>query len=190
MSDREIDFKYDDPTHTYTLGSSTLPSVTTILKPAGPIFWKPHHAVRGRDVHELCRFLDEDDLDPASVDPAYEGYLESYRKLLAAFRPAWSLIEKPDYHRALLYAGTLDRFGIVKGERTLCDIKSGVRQPSHARQTAAYAMILEPGDYLKIRRCCWYLKRDGRIGDAEYHYNPGDFMNFLQDLAEYRKNQV
>jgi hypothetical protein len=80
---------FDAAQHAYTLHGMPVPSVTQVLKASGyirldgiPAAVLEAARLRGQHVHELLHYLLEDDLDPASVDPAYAGYVASARAYL------------------------------------------------------------------------------------------------------------
>ena len=155
-----------------------------------PIFkFKKSDSDRGTDIHAICEFYDQGDLDLGSVDKTYMGYLDSYMKLLALFKPTWQKIEWRVYHPVLLYPGTIDRYGLLGGRRTVLDIKSGVLGAG-GQQTAAYAMAIDQGHYQGIRRVCWRLKKDGKIGSHHEYDDPADYINWLTKLSEWRANNA
>jgi len=136
----EVDegLKFDEETHTYTVGGEVLPSVTQILKAARLIDYSmipqpilQAAARRGRAVHQVLELLDNDLLDPASeIDAEIAGYvgaaIQFYRD--TQFEP--HLVEFRNYHRTYRYAGTLDRTGIMAGrQRTIVDFKTGIILP-------------------------------------------------------------
>ena len=196
----EVDegLKFDEETHTYTVGGEVLPSVTQILKAARLIDYSmipqpilQAAARRGRAVHQVLELLDNDLLDPASeIDGEIAGYvgaaIQFYRD--TQFEP--HLVEFRSYHRTYRYAGTLDRTGIMAGQqRTIVDFKTGIILPGHALQLAAYLAMLEnPRSY---RRIALQLNKDASYRVHEY---PGssqreDFAIFVSALSCWRFNQ-
>ena len=181
-------FRFRDSDHTYWLGKELLPNVTTILQPDKPTFYKPGSAERGKDVHTICQYHDEGTLDYTTIDPSYQGYYESYLKMLNTFYPKWQLIERRLYHPELHYAGTLDRMGEMLGGIWIVDLKTGaVVREIHGPQLAAYVMMGEPECYHTIRRACWHLKKDGGMGSHVEYNDAGDFLLFRQKLDQWRE---
>lgn len=154
---------FDAAAHRYTLADGTeLPSVTTILKAQGLIedrWFTDAARLRGDYVHLACRMLDDDELDEATLDPAIAPYVQAYRAFVALTQPDWTYIEHRVCDPLLGYAGTLDRAGVVQGQRLLLDLKSGGLYPSVGPQTAAYRRCLpEPHTW---SRAALQLREDG-----------------------------
>lgn len=169
---------FDEATHTYLNDGKRVLSVTQILREAGLItgtdFFTEDARLRGEAVHKACEYLDEDDLDFETVDPAYLPYLKAYQKFLSDFNPSWKDIEKIVYNNTYNYVGTFDRAGILLNDLCVLDIKSGGKLPWHPVQLAAYA-----GAYTTsaIKRYGLYLKDDGDYKLKEYS-DPKDFRIF------------
>jgi hypothetical protein len=181
MSPATLDFVAAD--HRYYVEGTELPSVTAILKNAGLVddaWFEPVHRERGSYVHLGCRLIDDDELDEASIDPAILPYLDAYRSFLAVTQPAWTYLEHRVWDPVMRYAGTLDRAGLVQGEKVVLDIKSGGCPPSVGPQTAAYRRCL-PQPY-SWKRAALQLKADGT-----FRLHPltdrGDEHIFLAALA-------
>lgn len=149
--------------HRYILdGEREIPSVTTILKEQGLIddrWFTDDARLRGDYVHLACRMLDDDELAEESLDPGILPYVEAYRKFLALTSPEWTYIEHRVFDPVLGYAGTLDRAGLISGEKTVLDLKTGGLYPSVGPQTAAYRRCL-PQPYT-WKRAALQLKDDG-----------------------------
>lgn len=130
----------DEATHTYRLDGRPIRSVTQILNDAGIVdttYFTPEAALRGKYVHEATQYHDEGTLDPSTVDPAIQPYLQGWIQFraLTGFKPA--LIEAKIWH-SCGYAGTLDRAGWLNGRFVLLDIKSGAVAAWTALQTSGY----------------------------------------------------
>ena len=76
---------FDEATHTYTVGDTTLPSVTDIIKPlqeyaAIPAIILEHARQKGDATHHAIRLDHENDLDISTLDdsivPRYEAWLK------------------------------------------------------------------------------------------------------------------
>ena len=67
------------------------------------------------------------------------------------------------YHLDLRYAGTIDRFGVIRGEAALIDIKTtySVYKPLCRAQLNLYRLMLIARGYLVHRMYILHLKRDG-----------------------------
>jgi len=72
-------------------------------------------------------------------------YLVGWRKFSKESYVHWQRVETRVYSPTLRYAGTLDRKGLVFGEMSIVDIKSGTSLlPSVGPQLAAYAHADDP----------------------------------------------
>jgi hypothetical protein len=141
--DSVIDFL--ESRHEYSVRGRVLPSVTRILVGAGILkaWGEEADLVRGRAVHSACWMWDKGTLLKRSVDPAIEGYLESWQRLrlgleairLVSFERKVASIE-------LGCAGRYDREIVIDGERCILELKTGELQPFAVRlQLAAYAEL-------------------------------------------------
>jgi len=147
-----------------------LPRVTEILVGAGLIntaFMTEAGRERGRAVHLACQYLDENDLDSASIDPAIAGYVEAYRgfrrEQVQAQDAMW--IECPQQDSRGLYRGTPDRI-LVARPRAIWDLKSGAYEAWHPIQLAAYVNMMD--DPFAYRRIGIYLRPDGKYSIREF----------------------
>jgi hypothetical protein len=143
MAAPQLEPSFDEKSHTYTLGDRKIPSVTQILSWGRDLSRIPAWtAQRGTALHLAAEYDDVGDLDESSVDPLVMPHLTAYR--------AWREEHKPQYIATevrvvgnldgLLYAGTIDRVGMVDGYLAIIDIKSGAPRPAeHGAQLAAYA---------------------------------------------------
>lgn len=168
--------------HRYFLEDRELPSVTSVLKGQGLIddrWFTDEARQRGDYVHLACRLLDDDELANESLSPAILPYVAAYQSFLSVVRPMWTYIEHRVCDAVLGYAGTLDRAGLVQGERTLVDIKTGGLYPSVGPQTAAYRRCLPNSHTWK--RAALQLRDDGTF---QWHplTDRGDEEIFLSAL--------
>jgi hypothetical protein len=126
------------------------PSVTTILSPLNDFSKVPPDRLewareRGQAVHAVTAMYDEGTLDPSSVHPIIQRFLDGWVKFRAdtGFVPLWTeaFVRSKKYG----YAGRLDRIGYLPaGERwpechVIADLKTGATIPiSLGPQVAAY----------------------------------------------------
>jgi hypothetical protein len=152
--------------HVYSLDGRIVPSVTQALALAGiddVSRVPPHHLKRaaavGTAVHVACEFLDEDDLDIESLDPAIVGYVLGYQRFKEqrGFSPI--LIEQRGIvSTGLPYGFCLDRIGILDDKEVLIDIKTASRKQNWwGIQVAAYAEAVE----FKGERMAVHVAKDG-----------------------------
>ncbi len=153
-------------THTYTLvGIGIVPSVTKILSDMGMLPEYPDvefYRKRGQAVHKACALLVNGSLDLGSTDSRIHGFIQSFQKFLKRtdFKP--ERIECMVWSKAFRIAGTLDYHGLLGGQPTILDLKSGEPAEAAALQTAAYAALLkECANVPTVRRLTLRLDPDG-----------------------------
>jgi hypothetical protein len=176
---------FDEATHTYRFNGQVVPGVTTILQPLSDFDAVPPRVLKaasdfGTAVHLACELDDLGELDIERLDASLVPYLMAWRKFSADHSVTWDLIEHPVYHGTMRYAGTLDRFGLVSGQRTVVDIKSSVQlYPSVGPQLAAYGNALaEPF----AQRMAVQLKADSTYV-AKAYTEPSDWPVFCSLLT-------
>lgn len=79
-------------------------------------------ADRGTRVHKATEAIDH--AGAAMVDGDIGDYVGAYVKFKKEHEIVWEKIEEPIWNRDRNYAGTLDRYGVVDGVKTLLDIKT------------------------------------------------------------------
>lgn len=100
----------------------------------------------GRAAHIASHYDDEGDLQPGTVAPEVEPYVEAWRtfKRELKFKPL--LLETILVHPLLRYGGTVDRLGIVEAlgmTPSVVDLKTGDPDDAGAGpQTAAYEQLV------------------------------------------------
>ncbi len=184
------ELQYEHERHEYSVGGVIIPSVTQMLDAmglkSGTEWMTPEHSQRGTFVHTACQLLDEDDLDEETLDIELKGYVEAYKKFKSESGFKVELIEYRVCSRIYGFAGTLDRTGTIKEHYCVLDIKSGVKQPCDALQTAGYMIALsEEKGWEKKARCqryALYLCKDGTY-KLQQHANHTDKDVFLSALA-------
>jgi hypothetical protein len=179
------------PEHVYreTKSGIVLPGVTTILKAKGWIddrWYNETARLRGTAVHLAIHFLEKGTLDPFSIDPVVEPYIQSYEgfKAISGFRVVYH--EKLVFHPIYRYAGSLDAVGILNGQEVILDYKTGEVQPWAALQLAAYNACLPPSSTGGLRkRFGLRLFGDGSPARLEPFTDPMDEQVFFADVGSY-----
>lgn len=183
---------FDPKTHTYRMNGNIIPSVTQVLAPLqnyghiNPDVLQ-NAARRGVAVHLACELDDmEANISEEDLTDEVLPYLMAWRlfKLEYGFEP--TLIEQLVHSTRYNYAGTLDRIGLIDGERWLIDIKATYAiQPTTGPQTAAYlAAWNESLSDTVENRGCVQLKRDGTYAFKSYE-EKDDWRAFLSCLGVY-----
>jgi len=176
---------FDPEHHVYQLDGKVLPGVTSVLQAVGIIdirWFTAQRREEGHAIHLACQLYDEGDLDPESVDPAIQPYLEAHIAYRRDIGQIPDILEWPLANTALGYCGTPD--GVTFG-KALEDIKSGAYEPWHRVQAAAYAYLLpEP---MSVERRAVYLHGDGRYSTRTFPKAElwGDFNTFQSALNIY-----
>lgn len=103
-------------------------------------------AERGTEIHKATQELDEK--GECSIREDFAPYIAAYNNFLADKKPVWEGIELM-VQKDGIYAGTLDRYGLVDGLHTIVDIKtsSKINKQTLALYTAAqnlYRMAIQP----------------------------------------------
>lgn len=141
-----------DEGHIYELDGERIPSVSEITRFLareiyGDVqqFRLDRAAERGTKIHKLTEALDkygEIDADAESLP-----YIQAYLKFRQEHDVQWEEIEKPRYHPEKLYAGTIDRMGMIDGRRGILDIKNVYRihKPLYEAAQNLYRMTYDPG---------------------------------------------
>ncbi|MDB5975199.1 MAG: hypothetical protein JWR07_1959 [Nevskia sp.] len=173
---------FDELSHTYTFEGRTVPSVTQLLAPLSNLQMVDPAVLRaaadfGTAVHKACELDDLGELDEESLDPALGPYLSAWRKFSAEHAVKWTLIEGRMHNQAMGYAGTVDRYGAVRGDDAVVDLKSSaILYPTVGPQLAAYAKAI-PGTTLLTKRIGVLLKPDGNY-QAKTYASPMDWAVF------------
>ena len=157
----------DETTHLYTLGDRKLISVTQGISILD-IRWKdPWYLTRGKYIHKATELYDRDELDEDRLDPQIRPYLEAYVKFKSDTGFLVRLIEHKLYHPQYLFAGRIDRTGILNGVEDLIDIKSGVKVDTDELQGAGYWELCRANN-ISIRKVFdLYLHENGTYSLVE-----------------------
>lgn len=162
------DLIFREKDHVYMLDGERLPCVSDLCRflhkeiyKEAPQWQMDAAACRGTAVHAATESLDTQ--GTASIPEEYAPYVEGYRAFHAEHSVRWELIEKPLYHPTLRYAGTVDRYGEVDGEKSLMDIKTtySVYKPLCKAQLNLYRLMLAARGYRVDRLYILHLQRTG-----------------------------
>lgn len=148
-------------THEYLLNGAKLPSVTTVLSDLGFInkdWFAEETATRGTYVHLATELDDKDELDEDSLDDTLLPYLTAWRSFKHDTGIIVNDIEKQVCSKIYRFAGTLDRIGILNGQESIIDIKSGAVSSWAGLQTAGY----EIAENKRLKRYAVQLMSTGK----------------------------
>jgi hypothetical protein len=192
--------EFDPKTHEYRNGGSVLPSVTQCLKAEGlsdfsavPQDKLDYALALGSAVHYGAELHELGKLDESTVDPSVKLRLDQWLLFLeGAKKRGWLDGEKWVERRlfsTLGYAGTPDRIYYHSQRLIIIDIKTGIKVPGAALQTAGYELLAteqlrsEKKRVLKSMRMCVYLKDDSF--EICEHKDPLDAIYFRSLLNVY-----
>ena len=160
--------QFFDKGHIYMLDGQRLPCVSDLCRflhreiyKDAPLWQMEAAADRGTKVHAATEALDR--TGRAEIEDEYLPYLQAYAAFRREHNVQWELIEHPDYHPAHRYAGTIDRYGMVDGFKTLLDIKTTYRvyKPLCSASLNLYRLMLEARGKPVERLLILHLKKDG-----------------------------
>ena len=181
--------QFDEANHRYTYEGRIIPSVTQIISAVGlyefDFVSKQTLAIaaeRGRYVHEMIEWYEQDMLDETSIDPDLLGYFEAYLAAKAAGEiPAKpTAIEQRVYTEKYQYAGTLD---LMFGEDWIHDHKTGLETPVTGLQLSAYWLAKHEDYRVKPKRLtAGYYRPDGTYKIVDYPYEPLSWISVLADF--------
>lgn len=187
---------FEELSHSYAYNGVRVPSVTKVMAPLVSYYRVPTErlmlaADRGKAVHALTEQWDHegsfgiDETEHIDYLKAWVSFREDYDFLPTA-------IEERVYHPVHEYAGTADRFGMLKGHMSVIDIKTTDRLgPAVGVQLAAYQQAANanlPPRWQLEHRYAVQLCADGTYKLKRYK-NPHDWPAFLGCLALYHWQQ-
>lgn len=154
--------------HIYMLDGEELPCVSDLCRflhreiyKDAPKWQMEAAAERGTAVHAATQALDT--AGRAEISEEYLPYLLAYKRFLQDYAPSWDFVELPMFHPQYRYAGTIDRYGAIRGEAALVDIKTTytVYKPLCRAQLNLYRLMLIARGCPVHRMYILHLKRDG-----------------------------
>jgi hypothetical protein len=195
----DLKFRFDPSDHSYYLGDRRLIGVSEAIQTAGlKDFSRIDPTVleraqqRGTAVHSACQYLDEGDLDWATVSPEIEPYVRAWERFKKETGVELLGIEKPLFHATLGFAGTPDRVVNLYPHKGIIDLKTYAPDAVTGIQLAGYS-YLELGQQSPLdapKRWGLWLKDDGRYSLTQYT-DRGDEAVFMSCLtiAKFKRSQ-
>jgi hypothetical protein len=114
---------------------------------------------RGSEVHRMIELYDRRRLYESTVPPELRGFLHAHKKFLAESGFIPQEIEKTVQSKGHQLRGRIDRAGLLKGQKTIIDFKTGVIGKAVALQLALGGFLLDPNIW--FHRSAVRLKADG-----------------------------
>jgi hypothetical protein len=169
---------FKESTHTYAIDGIEVVSVTQALEEAGLVdFSVVNREVLkraqsfGEAVHQACHLDDLGILDIDTVDKPVKPFLDAYRKFRKEMKFIIQASEEVVASEKYMYAGTLDKRGVLNGKMAIVDLKTGQMYKTTALQTAGYQEAYNEGKSRKEQiktRWAVQLKKDGSYALDEY----------------------
>lgn len=180
------------PTH-YIVDGKPLARVTHVLRTVSKAYYPEDPAAMqfGQAYHQATRFYDEsgprfEEQLAEPLDDRIRGCLNAWKQFRrqTGFKP--QIIEKPVVMKALGYAGTPDRFGLLGNIPTLIDLKRSVNIDTPLQMIAYGAGVLLESE--PIARLAVVLHDDGTYKIHEYKVKDWmrDWRAWLGVLAYFR----
>lgn len=187
---------YCPASHEYSFKGRPMVGVTKALTLGGLIdsrWFSVEGAERGRRVHRFCELYDLALLDVRRGTPTdgsqpllrrwldehpdLAGYATAYRRFVDLYQPNWLAIERPRFAPKIGLGGRPDRIfralGCVQGHG-IVEIKTGMKAPWHAVQTAGYQLLRPTGSRFGL-----YLHDNGKF-QMERFTAAADYFNFRE----------
>lgn len=184
-------FRFVEEPHEYFLGDRRLIGVSEAIDAAvlkdfsriDPAVLE-RAAQRGKAVHDACHFLDQNDLNWATVSPEIEPYVRAWERFKADTGVVIVECEKPRYHATLGFAGTPDRVVVLNCAKGTIDLKTYKPDAVTGVQLAGYSFLAfgPQRAYDTPKRWGIELKDDGKYGLHEYT-DRGDEAVFMACLT-------
>lgn len=179
---------FDEQNHIYRVQGVAIPSVTQILVAEGFIdtsWFTEYGRDRGKYAHEAIKLYEQGSLDEESLDPVLRPYLDAWKQFKTDTGYVSEVVEEPLYSPVYQYAGTPDNIGLLNGEPTVLDIKTGAISPWVALQLSAYETLKK----MCLDRVALRLMPDGKYR-LRHFKDRTDRQVFLAAVATFywRKN--
>lgn len=172
---------FNAETHQYFLGGAELPSVTRILSDMGFIdtqFFTEYARDRGSMAHLATEYDDRNELDESTLDDELVPRVAAWRAFKRDTGFHVEEIEKTVSSDLYHFAGTLDRIGIINGQRAIVDIKNGAVAKWVGLQLSGY----EIAENKRYKRYAVQLCDGGKYKLHQFS-DPQDRQIFLSALA-------
>lgn len=184
--------------HVYELDGEELPSVSEITRFISrenysevPQYILDNAADRGTRVHRLTEALDK--YGEAEADEIELPYLQAYLGFRKKHKVQWEKIEWSTYNKERLYGATIDRYGIVDGEKAIVDLKttSTLHTVSVTAQLTLYKMACESQGMEVEKLYVLQLKKDGKAVFKEITPDPklAESCLYLHELLKKKKRR-
>lgn len=188
-----MDIRLSDNHENYLIGDQEYPRLTHVIDTVFPKVWKDQWEKKvgpvqseqimreaaefGNRVHlvtELNDLNEHDGVDNLlSLYPDLQPYLEAWVSWSSKWVEEWVLIEEIVWSKKYRVAGTLDRVGVIAGDKSpsIIDIKTGSLSDGVGIQLHGYKVMVKESKKIRARRCLAVnlpRTRPGKIFINEY----------------------
>jgi len=174
-------FTFEPTEHIYTLNDRHLPSVTQIV---ADVYGNDYtadefHLNKGSMVHRAIELYLQGVLNEKTVDERIRGKIEAGKKAIKELNLKPAVIEKPMYHKILMYAGKPD---VLTADSILVDWKSAHAPIQTPAQGGGYSLLFLQEKFSVKRFYEIVLKENGDYSLAEYNVKKCERL-FLASLT-------
>lgn len=169
--------RFFDEEHEYKVGDTRIPAMSEILRFLSREIYSSisqytldNAADRGKRIHKACEVLDK--YGEVEIDKDIEPYLSAYIQFRRDYAPEWTRIEYACYvdNDELTVAGTLDRYGRLKGGQAIVDLKTTakVHKSYVSAQLNGYKLLAKAQGLKVDALYCLHLRKDGTYKLIEF----------------------
>jgi len=190
---------FNEENHEYKLNGLIIPSVTQIISGAGLVNFDyideetlREKAELGKKVHTTTELYDKDSLDIKSLHPILRNYLNSWINFKKDYGFLPLEIEETFYHKDYNVIGCVDRIGFIGKDKSIVDLKHGIKLKSHAIQTAGYKLIhnykKSKGNMAKKRFCVYLTEKGYKVEENKEQTDEAVFLAALT-IYNYKRSK-
>ncbi len=179
---------FDGKNHFYFWNGVRKPSTTQVCALLAPRTWNvaEYYLNKGRIIHLLTEYEDNEVLDGATVDPSLSGYLSAYRKFKGDSKFRVIETEVKFYSPRWGYCGRVDKYGEMFNKLCVLDLKSGPPHGADKYQSAAYLFGMKDAGFKAWRAWNVYLRADGTYRLLDQRRPSELFSKFLKGISEWK----
>ena len=186
------ELSFEPKKHVYKLNGILIPSVSEIMRPLSTAEYGTidenilaQAAERGSSVHEAIENYIKFEIE--DCDPAYQAYFDAFLSWKARYGVEIVASETAVYHKAFMYAGTVDILCMIKDALWLVDIKTTAKLNRMLTdvQLTAYNQALASHNVKTDHKAVLLLKKDGSVLFEPVDDDPKPWATFGALLTVY-----